>query len=77
MGLKEFMRSVPRGNKKHVLAQIADAAGVTPSCIKHYVNGTRNCPAWRAKRIESALGGKVTAHEIVFGEKLKTDSNAA
>lgn len=75
MGLKEFMSSIPVGERQKMIAKIAIAAGVSESCIKHYINGTRNCPPKRAQSIESFLGGAVTAHEIVFGFPVERDSN--
>jgi hypothetical protein len=82
MGLKEFMSSIPVEERRQMIAKIANGAGVSESCIKHYINGTRNCPPKRAQRIESTLGGAVTAHEIVFGvavdcERSRSSTSAA
>ena len=66
--LRDFVQSHPIGERGAALEQIAEAAGVKTSAVRHWTNGIRTIPAERVIAVEKATG--VSRHHLrpdIFG----------
>jgi len=57
LNLRQYVEIHPREKRSAVLASLAEACGVTPGAIRHYVNGIRNVPAKHVLSLSQATNG--------------------
>lgn len=65
MKLREYVEIYPRGKRSAVVKSMADACGVTPGAIRHYINGIRNVPAKHVLPLSQATNGAVSVEELL------------
>jgi transcriptional regulator with XRE-family HTH domain len=73
MTLREFMDSVPKGQKGQTIARIAKKAGVAPSAVRHWISGLRSpkldyLPAIKEETGVSFKDLRPDAPEQIFSE---------
>lgn len=68
--IKEWVAEQTRPNGE-VIAELAEAVGVSPAAVRHWISGQRQPPPTRCAAIEKFTDGKVTRHALrpdVYGE---------
>ena len=56
MTIRSWVSAHPIGLRGQAIADIAEAAGVTPAAVRHWLSGLRELPAAKCPAIELATG---------------------
>lgn len=73
MKLKSYIQTFPHGQRTLVSQQIAKAAGVGVSAVRHWCYGRRKIPARHMRAIEKVTQGQVTCYDMLPDESIDND----
>lgn len=61
MSIRSWVQSFPVGQRQRVIARLAEAAGVQPSAVRHWVAGNRGIHPKRLKAVSEVTGLPIEA----------------
>ena len=68
MNLREYVEIHPREERSAVVKTLADACGITPGAVRHYLSGIRGIPAKHVLPLSKATRGAVSVEELLKAE---------